>query len=214
MPATRLRIQGPCLLTWHGNGQVGLGSWYGSPSKANLPFDAVGTVLAISSFALNSGRAKCLKIGVSSRPSRLKQDSWRVSRGVLNCFLVVRRSASEPAAAPDAGRITVLRSIPSHQRPARVSFFVMCQMPKYADSNCVFRLLKRGLVIIEHAEPRTWHEEDLPISSIDVQQAEPNLAFLFQRNGFGLSRLIADPELGQHEPYKSSGVGKSVHFPI
>ncbi len=25
-------------------------------------------------------------------------------------------------------------------------------MPKYPDSNCVFRLLKRGLVIIEHAE--------------------------------------------------------------
>jgi hypothetical protein len=29
-----------------------------------------------------------------------------------------------------------------------------------------------------------------------------------------LSRIIGDPELAQHDPYKSSGVGRSVEFPI
>ncbi len=61
---------------------------------------------------------------------------------------------------------------------------------------------------------RDWQEADIPIDSIDVQQAEPSLGFLFKRNDFQLSRLVADPELGQHDPYKSSAVGKVVEFPI
>lgn len=61
---------------------------------------------------------------------------------------------------------------------------------------------------------RTWQEAEIPIDSIDVQQAEWELGSLFERNGFRLSRVIADPALATFEPYKSSHVGSVVEFPI
>ncbi len=73
---------------------------------------------------------------------------------------------------------------------------------------------RKNHVFDELNKARDWQRADIPIESIDVQQAETTLALLFERNNFQLSRLVADPELGQHDPYKSSAVGKLVEFPI
>jgi hypothetical protein len=73
---------------------------------------------------------------------------------------------------------------------------------------------RHNYVYAKLAKARTWHEADISIESIDVQQAESSLAFLFKRNDFQLSRLVVDPELEQHDPYKASGVGRFVEFRI
>ena len=61
---------------------------------------------------------------------------------------------------------------------------------------------------------RQWIEAEVPIDFIDVQQAEKHLRSLFERNHFRLTRLIKDPELAEHDPYKNSGVNQAVLFPV
>jgi len=58
----------------------------------------------------------------------------------------------------------------------------------------------------------TWLEVDAPTSEILLQQAEPELAHIFQRNEFELLKIVADPELLAHEPYRSRKPGETVSF--
>jgi len=59
-----------------------------------------------------------------------------------------------------------------------------------------------------------WREDTVPVERIDVQQAEEHLAWLFERNGFQLTRVTKDSELWKHKPYAEWKADAPVHFPV
>jgi len=62
------------------------------------------------------------------------------------------------------------------------------------------------------SESEKWLEVDAPTSQILLQPAESELAYIFQRNEFELLKIVADPELLEHEPYRSRRPGEIVSF--
>ena len=59
-----------------------------------------------------------------------------------------------------------------------------------------------------------WSEKAVSVGLIDVQQAEPNLRYIFERNNFQLKRIAADAELWTQEPYSQWDLNSAVGFPI
>lgn len=58
-----------------------------------------------------------------------------------------------------------------------------------------------------------WEERRVPIDLVDVQQAEPGLAFIFQRHNFRLKDIVGDPELWRNKPYSHFNVAAEIQFP-
>ena len=58
----------------------------------------------------------------------------------------------------------------------------------------------------------SWLERSIPIGLVDVQQAEPRLAYIFERHNFRLMEIVSDPELWSQEPYADWNLNGSVQF--
>jgi len=57
-----------------------------------------------------------------------------------------------------------------------------------------------------------WREELVSVHLIDVQQAEPRLAYLFRRHAFELKHIAGDCDLWTHEPYAGWNLISPVHL--
>jgi len=70
--------------------------------------------------------------------------------------------------------------------------------------NGVFTILSRH---------RDWRLCDAPVDMLDVKQAEPALAYIFQRNEFHLRRIAEDNELWTKPPYVRWDLKAKIPFP-
>jgi hypothetical protein len=60
----------------------------------------------------------------------------------------------------------------------------------------------------------TWTISEVPVEQVDLQQAEPSLGHVFQRNGFKLCRVAGDAELFTHPPYSGLDLAEPVVYPV
>lgn len=60
----------------------------------------------------------------------------------------------------------------------------------------------------------TWAEAIVPMSLVDLQQAEPQLAHIFERHGFRLTGIVSDPELWTQKPYVGWNLDAAFHFHV
>jgi len=58
----------------------------------------------------------------------------------------------------------------------------------------------------------SWLESSVPVGAIIVQQAEPRLAYIFERHQFRLTSIVGDRELWTHEPYANWDVDARIYF--
>jgi hypothetical protein len=59
-----------------------------------------------------------------------------------------------------------------------------------------------------------WAHATVPVSLVDVQQAEPQLGHIFERHAFRLAAIISDPELWKQRPYSEWSIDAVVHFRV
>lgn len=69
-------------------------------------------------------------------------------------------------------------------------------------------------VRVKLRQGKTWATRPIPITELDVQQAESRHGQIWARNRYSLVALVADEELRQLEPYSRYGAGQEVAFPI
>jgi hypothetical protein len=119
-----------------------------------------------------------------------------VSQAVLN----------ECGVAPDAAGLTV-----EFASQEKVNGFVD------ALPDCCLRELTRicsewrkNNVLHELSSCDVWHDVDAPVELVDLRQAERQLAYLFQHNGFQLVRVTSDPRLWTNKPYCDWEPGREV----
>ena len=60
---------------------------------------------------------------------------------------------------------------------------------------------------------QTGKRKLVPVDLVDLQQAEPELAFIFERHAFSLKRIAGDYELWEKEPYAKWDSMSSILFP-
>jgi hypothetical protein len=58
----------------------------------------------------------------------------------------------------------------------------------------------------------SWMESSVSVDAVMLQQAEPRLAYIFERHQFRLTSIVGDEELWIHEPYANWDVHAPIYF--
>jgi hypothetical protein len=143
----------------------------------------------------------------------LKSELGRLgNHGVASCFL--------RCMSPD-----LLSAIRMPVEPADLvnSFSAQEQVNRFVDSLANERLkaLTRSCdldwrengVFEKLSRHPVWKEDRVPVDLIDVEQAEPDFAYKFERCQFQLKRIAADPEIWTKKPYSEWKLDARIEFP-